>query len=76
MHESGHVLPCAGHGVCGCDGQCTCEDGYSGTNCECTSDTGSCVAPKDRGTVSEIMINLTLYLFYYAFIKDPKYSML
>lgn len=53
--------------MCGCDGICRCGEGYSGTNCECTSDTESCIAPPDRNTVrtSKKKIIIIKYIYMY-----------
>ncbi|KAA0165508.1 hypothetical protein FNF31_01853 [Cafeteria roenbergensis] len=34
MHGRGVGVPCSGRGVCGTDGHCACNDGYSGIACE------------------------------------------
>lgn len=46
VHDiTGEILPCTGHGICGCNSQCICDPGYSGLNCECSNRTSTCVAP-------------------------------
>ena len=57
INENGLVLPCSGHGSCGCDTQCICDPGYSGINCECSNSTDTCRNPAGSNTVSNALIN-------------------
>ena len=57
----GKIRVCSGNGACNCevtngvatDYQCSCHNPWVGDNCDCTTDTASCMLPKGSGEEEE-----------------------
>lgn len=41
------------HGLCNCDGTCSCNDGWTGEFCDCSTDNSTCQAPNSNSSCSD-----------------------